>query len=322
MGVVFFFWAKGFMGTKMSAAKHLFENGSPTEVRILAEQSLQQLLNQIHSPAAINELWREFQEKPLFRDLISHWSDGHKAYRERQWEALCREMEKTAYATRPYCLRCGECCQRGSPTLYEDDIGILRQGVLPRMDLMTLRLGEIGFSNATNDLVLLTEERIKVKEKPGGRECLLFEPENNSCRIYENRPLQCRVMECWSPDLYQSLDSHSFLSRRDLLNPDDPLIPVIDAHDKRCALSKLQGALSKIKMDTRIAQEEALDILQYDLHLRRLLEEKHGLGPENLVFLFGRALAELIPAFGFGFKKRSDGATILVPLGPEKDSSV
>ncbi|MFH0788964.1 MAG: hypothetical protein V2B13_15305, partial [Pseudomonadota bacterium] len=74
----------------MSAAKHLFENESPTEIRALAEQSLQQLLNVIHSPAAINDLWPEGQEKPLVRELISHWSDGHKAYRERQWEALCR----------------------------------------------------------------------------------------------------------------------------------------------------------------------------------------------------------------------------------------
>jgi Fe-S-cluster containining protein len=305
---------------EMNEPKYLFENGNPAEVKALAEQSLKKLLIDIHSPVKMDELWVDFQETPLFQDMISHWSDWHKAYRERQWEALCREIEKTAYGTRPYCLRCGECCRKGSPTLYGDDLGMLHLGMLHRMDLITLRPGEIGFSNATNDLVLLTEERVKVKEKSGTRECLLFEPENNGCRIYENRPLQCQVMECWNPDLYQSLDSHSFLTRRDLLNPDDPLVPVIEAHAKRCALSKLQEALSKIRMDPRLAQEEAMDILQYDLHLREVFEKNHGIGPENQVFLFGRALVDLIPSLGFGFKKKSDGTTILVPLVPEVDS--
>jgi Fe-S-cluster containining protein len=303
----------------MIEPNHFFENGNPAEVKTLAEQSLQRLLIETHSPATMDELWPAFQENPLFQDVVSQWSIWPKADRERQWEALCRVMERTAYDTRPYCLRCGECCRKGSPTLYEDDIGILHQGILHRMDLITLRPGEIGFSNATNDLVLLTEERVKVKEKPGSRECLLFDSGNNGCRIYENRPLQCQVMECWNPDLYLTLDSHSFLTRRDLLNPDDPLVPVIEAHAKRCALSKLQEALSKIRMDPRVAQEEAMDILQFDLHLRELFEKNHGIGLENLVFLFGRALVDLIPSFGFGFKKKADGTTILVPLGPEGD---
>ncbi|MBA4393120.1 MAG: hypothetical protein C0407_06175 [Desulfobacca sp.] len=306
----------------MSETNPLFENENPAEVRALAEQSLKKLLIEIHSPATMDELWADFQEKPLFQEMVSQWSDWHQAYRERQWEALCREMEKMAYGTRAYCLRCGECCRKGSPTLYMGDLGILRRGILHRMDLITLRPGEIGFSNASNDLVLLTEERVKVKEKSGSRECLLFEPEKNGCRIYENRPLQCQAMECWNPDLYQSLDSHSFLTRNDLLNPDDPLVPVIEAHAKRCALSKLQEALSKIRMDIRIAQEEAMDILQYDLHLRELFAEKHGIVPENLVFLFGRALVDLIPSFGFGFKQKSDGATILVPISSEGDASI
>jgi Fe-S-cluster containining protein len=298
----------------MSGPDDLFENENPAKARALAELAFKQLLIDIHSPATIEELWPDFQEKPLFQDMVSHWSQGDKAFRERQWEAVCREMEKTAYATRPYCLRCGECCQKGSPTLYADDLGILRQGILHRMDLITLRPGEIGFSNATNDLVLLTEERVKMKEKPGSRECLLFEAESNTCRIYENRPQQCQALECWNPDLYQPLDSQSFLTRKDLLNPKDPLVPVIEAHTKRCALSKLQEILSKIKMDPRIGQEEAMELIHYDLHLRQLLEKKQGIGPENLVFLFGRSLVDLIPSFGFGFKTKPEGTTILVPL--------
>ncbi len=156
-------------------------------------------------------------------------------------------MEKAAYATRPYCLRCGDCCRQGSPTLYVEDMTILRQGIIKRLDLLTLRPGEIGFSNATQDLVLLPEERIKIKEKPGGRECLFLDSETKGCSIYEDRPLQCRVMECWNPDNFQGLNSHTFLSRKELLNPDDPLIPIIESHTKRCCGYRPSGGLERDK---------------------------------------------------------------------------
>ena len=292
----------------------LFKENNPTVVENRIKELLEGLLKEIHSPVSFNELWTNFKDREIFRDIVSHWAEWSSDMRERRWEALCREMEKTAYGTRPYCLRCGECCQKGSPTLYDVDLKILRQGIIHRMDLMTLRAGEIGYSNTADDLILLTKERVKLKEQPGTRECLFLETENKTCRIYENRPLQCRVMECWNPDGYRSLETHSFLTRKDLLNPEDSLMPVIESHAKRCDLSKLQEALSKIRLDVRVGQEEAMDIIHYDLHVRELLNEKQGIGPENQVFLLGRAVADLLPAFGYGFKKKTDGTTIVVPL--------
>jgi Fe-S-cluster containining protein len=231
---------------------------------------------------------------------------------ERRWEALCREMEKAAYATRPYCLRCGDCCRQGSPTLYLADMPILRQGSIRRVDLITLRDGEIGFSNATQDLILLPEERIKVKEKPGGRECIFLDAETKGCNIYEDRPLQCRVMECWNPDTFQGLDGYEFLSRNELLNPEDPLIPIIESHTKRCSVSDLQEALSRTKKGFAAAQDEALDILFFDRHLREYLTQEQGIGPENQVFLIGRPVSDLIYSFGFRIEEGSDGKINLV----------
>ena len=294
--------------------EYLLEKGNLAEVETLIKQSLEYMLKEIHSPSTLEEAWPDMQAKDVFQNLIKHWPDWNKAHRESRWEALCRELEKTAYGTRPFCLRCGECCLKGSPTLYADDLGILRQGIIKRTELITLRHGEIGFSNVTNDLVLLTEERVKVKEKPGSRQCLFLNPGDKGCRIYEDRPLQCRVMECWNPDDYQSLDSHRFLSRKELLSPDDPIIPVIEAHEKRCAIPKLQEALSSINKGRASAQEEALDVILYDQHLRRLLEEQKGIGPENQVFLFGRPLKDLIPSFGFRFQKSADGHIGLAPF--------
>ncbi len=212
----------------------------------------------------------------------------------------------------PYCLRCGDCCRQGSPTLYVEDMTILRQGIIKRLDLLTLRPGEIGFSNATQDLVLLPEERIKIKEKPGGRECLFLDPETKGCSIYEDRPLQCRVMECWNPDNFQGLNSHAFLSRKELLNPDDPLIPIIESHTKRCGVTDLQEALSGIKKGMAAAQDEALDILFFDQHLREYLNQEQGIALENQVFLIGRPVSDLIYSFGFRIEEDSDGQLTLV----------
>jgi Fe-S-cluster containining protein len=298
----------------MTSLDNVINKENPKDIENLILEIMDGLLKEIHSPVPVNELWPSFTDREIFRDLVNHWLEWSADIRERRWETLCREMEKAAYGTRPYCLRCGECCRKGSPTLYDVDLKILRQGIIHRMDLMTLRAGEIGFSNTTDDLILLPEERVKVKEKPGTRECLFLDPGDHACRIYEDRPLQCQVMECWNPEGYQSLNAHSFLTRKDLLNPEDPLVPVIDNHAKRCDLSSLQEALSKIKLDVRVGQEEAMDILQYDLHVRELLKEKQGIDPEHQVFLLGRAVVDLLPSFGYGFKKKADGTTIIVPL--------
>ena len=297
----------------------VFKEESLGEIENQIRESLGRLLEQIHSPQSLDQLWPVFKGNDVLQKVLKEWAEWSADIRERRWEALCREMEKAAYGTRPYCLRCGECCRKGSPTLYDLDLKILRQGIIHRMDLMTLRAGEIGFSNTTDDLILLPEERIKVKEKPGTRECLFLDPGDHACRIYEDRPLQCQVMECWNPDGYQSLNAHSFLTRKDLLNPEDPLVPVIENHAKRCDLSKLQEALSKIKMDVRVGQEEAIDILQYDLHVRELLKEKQGIDPEHQVFLLGRAVVDLLPSFGYGFKKKADGTTIIVTIESPND---
>ena len=76
-----------------------------------------------------------------------------------------------------------------------------------------------------------------------------------------------------------------FFHEKNLLNPDDPLIPIIESHTKRCAVPDLQEALSRIKEGIAAAQDEALDILFFDQHLREYLSRGTGNSPENQVFL-------------------------------------
>jgi Fe-S-cluster containining protein len=296
-----------------------FENlYGPADIENQVKRSLKDLLEQIHSPVSLAELWIGFHDNKIFRDVLKNWPDWATSYRQRQWEALCREMEKAAYGTRPYCLHCGDCCRRGSPTLMNEDLPSLRKGILRRMDLITLREGELGFDNNTRELLLLEEERIKIKEKPGTRECLFWDSATKNCTIYEDRPIQCRVMECWNPDYFSRLKSQYYLSRKELLNPDDPLVPVIETHNNRCSLSLLQKALTRAKRGFADAQDEALDILFFDDHLRSHLQEAQGIAREHQLFLFGRPISDLIASFGFSIKENPNGRLILA-FNPESN---
>jgi Fe-S-cluster containining protein len=296
----------------MTPDESLLKNNDPEALETRCRQSLERLLREIHSPASLDDLWPGIKAGPVYQDLFRNSSSWTESYWERQWEALCREMEKAAYATRPYCLQCGDCCRQGSPTLYLEDTPILRQGVIQRMDLLTLRAGEIGFSNATQDLVLLDEEQVKVKEKPGSRECLLLDSGTGVCSIYEDRPIQCRVMECWNPDFFYDLKSKKYLTRKELLNPADPLLPVIESHGQRCSVDDLQRALSRVKRGFADAQAEAMDILFFDRHLREFLTREQGISPENQMFLIGRPVSDLIISFGFRIEEDKDGQPALI----------
>lgn len=290
----------------------ILKNNDPEVIETECRLSLERLLQEIHSPASWADLWPALRTNPVYQDLFENWSSWTESYRERRWEAWCREMEKAAYQTRPYCLKCGECCRQGSPTLYVEDAPILRRGIIKRWDLLTLRAGEIGFSPETQDLLLLPEERIKVKEKPGGRECLFLDSEAKGCLIYDDRPFQCRTMECWNPEKYQGLKGRAFLSRKELLNPDDPLISLLESHAGRCAISDLQQALGRIKRGFADAQDEALDILFFDQHLREYLDKEQGISPASQLFLIGRPVLDLIYSFGFRIDKNPDGQTVVV----------
>ena len=296
----------------MTSNDFLLKDPTPEAIETECRRSLDLLLKEIRSPASVDDLWPVFRTNPLYQDLSENWPSWTEAYRKRRWEALCREIEKAAYATRPYCLRCGECCRRGSPSLYLEDLPMLRQGIIRRLDLLTLRAGEIGYSNIQEDLVLLDQEQVKVKEKPGSRECLFLDTGTGLCGIYENRPLQCRVMECWNPDLYDELKTQRYLTRRELLNPDDPLVPIIENHSKRCSLEDLHRALTRGQRGFADSLEEALDILFFDQHLRDYLEREQGIKAENQGFLIGRPVLDLIPSLGFRIEKDGEGNIKLV----------
>ena len=77
---------------------------------------------------------------------------------------------------------------------------------------------------------------MKLKEAPGSRACIFLSPGGDACLIYEDRPFQCRIMECWDESRFDTVQTMPPLTRRELLGSDiGPLAEVMDHHDRTAA---------------------------------------------------------------------------------------
>ena len=291
-----------------------------TELETHTRQALREILLEIQSPADIESVWIEVSDSRAYRELLTLWENWNRKQRLDGWEGLARVVEKAAYATRPYCIQCGTCCRKGSPSLYQEDLPLILRGVLKRTDLMTLRKGEIGFSNERNDLIQISREQVKVQEKSGTRECLFFQNESGVCGIYDDRPLQCRTLECWNPEGFQRVERSRPINRLDLFAPQDPVLPVIKAHEEKCDLLTLERELKRSVEQPNEGQDRVVEAIGFDRHTREFLGEKYGLRPEHLVFLLGRPLTEVVASFGYTVSLDPDGRLKILGRASESGS--
>ena len=120
---------------------------------------------------------------------------------------------KAAYATRPYCIRCGTCCAKGSPTLTVGDLELFTRDIVKPSDVLTIRKGELARSAGCDELERTEQELIKIREAPGNNACVFFRPGDKECSIYESRPLQCRRQECWNPQDPDEIGNQEMLAQ-------------------------------------------------------------------------------------------------------------
>jgi Fe-S-cluster containining protein len=199
--------------------------------------------------------------------------------------------------TRTSCIRCGECCRKSTPSLHPEDIPLIEEGVVRFPDLVTLRVGELVYDNIRDSLFELPEELVKIREKPGSRECLFYDPHASGCRIYEQRPRQCRVLECWKPEELVKVFGDKKIGRINLL-VDQGMLDLVAAHEARVSLSYLRGLLDA-QREGSDRESEIVDMVNYDIHFREFLSEKLPSITAELLFYFGRPVLECINGFGF-----------------------
>ncbi len=205
------------------------------------------------------------------------------------------------------CRRCGTCCRKGGPALHVQDIKLVRSGVIGLESLFTIRAGERVRDNVRNRVVPLAAEIIKIRGCGHTWTCVFYEGDERGCRVYDHRPLECRILACWNPSELERVYERGRITREDLIGSIQGLWDLVQTHEERCSQRKLAAMIARLKTAPDPALTDAIcRCIAYDRHLRRLTVEKSGISPALLDFLFGRPLQETVKTYGFTVTESED----------------
>ncbi|MEW6573201.1 MAG: YkgJ family cysteine cluster protein [Bacillota bacterium] len=201
---------------------------------------------------------------------------------------------------RSSCIRCGTCCLKGGPVLHHQDKRILLDGRVGYQHLITIRKGELALDPAQGTLKPVPEELVKVRGKGSEWACCFFDTETSSCSIYEHRFLECRLLKCWDTADIQAVIGKNTVVRTDLINPGDPVIKVIEFHEKECPYSAVEELVGELSRETRKPQSLAqlTEIARKDLAIRFYALSKLSVREEFELFLFGRPVFKILNSRG------------------------
>ena len=194
------------------------------------------------------------------------------------------------------CIRCGECCEKGGPALHSEDRIFLQKGTLRPIHLFTLRAGELAYHPLEERLIELSDEMIKIKGRDGSSACTFYDAQQKACSIYEDRPLECRVLKCWDTGEVEGLFMKDLLSRLDLCPKGSVVAEMISAYERSFSPSRVYGFLSEAA-STEGAQEtrpEIEQVVSTDDAFRQKVAKTLGLKEEELEFFFGRPVKALV----------------------------
>jgi Fe-S-cluster containining protein len=201
---------------------------------------------------------------------------------------------------RTACDRCGTCCIKGGPALHYEDGALLQNNLLNLEHLITIRKGEPVFSLAAETPEPAQSEIIKIKGRDSGWTCLLFQENETKCVIYEHRPLECSLLQCWETADLEKIAGRNLLSRYDIIEPHDPILPYLKVYDEKCSLENLTRVLSKV--NSKSSQQEAIEILarmvKIDLALRSQAYARFHFSLDLELFFFGRPFFKILNQFG------------------------
>jgi Fe-S-cluster containining protein len=280
---------------------------STHELNKYCKHYLKDILKRMHAPENFDLAVDYMQGTLSWNTLHYDWDNLSIHERGKRWNLFCEDIIRAAYKTRPYCIRCGDCCKKAPPTLHHQDKTLFDQGILQKTDVFTLRKGELVHSGMDNTHYPLKEEMIKVKEKPGTKECIFLT--HSSCSIYEYRPLQCKNFECWSTQDLIDTFKQKKLTRKDIVKETEIISEIIDYHEKRCSYASLKEGFRQLEKEG--IDRTVLDILSYDTALRTYIQEKLALKIAEMGFYFGRAFQQTVKMFGYRIRQDKDARFVL-----------
>jgi len=207
-------------------------------------------------------------------------------------------------STNTDCRRCGTCCKKGGPSFHHEDKNLIEEGSILLKYLYTIRKGETVYDNVKGTLQITDSDIIKIKSQKGSSSCIFFNATDKECKIYENRPVECKVLNCRDTAEIEQIYHKNRLTRKELISGVPDLLELIESHQERCDYNLIRNLAKERDTDQR---EESLknifEMIQYDNHIRLLITEKGNIAPDMTDFLFGRPLRETIRSFGLKIEK-------------------
>lgn len=269
----------------------------PREVMAsLWEQYLAETLQLSPKSRRFKRLRREIENGAGFKEVYENWNSLALPSRGAAWRRLMTATKEKLQEVAESCVRCGECCELGSPTLLTHDLPLFQREVLTWNDVYTLRVGEKA-TDREGKVVALTEERLKVREVPGSRQCWFYLAAKQECRIYEDRPEQCRRQNCWG-DPARPPAVAQLINRRHLLAGVPEVWDLIREHEERADLGRVAQAVKDAAAGREEAVEVLFEALHFDHYLREMLAKDWGLMVAATELLLGRPLPEFLKSYG------------------------
>jgi Fe-S-cluster containining protein len=256
-------------------------------------------------------LRRQIEAAAGFKEVYDNWNTLPPESRAVAWRRLMTASRNQLLERGDTCVRCGECCEIGSPTLLSGDLGLFQREVLGWDDVYTLRAGEKA-TNREGEVTALKEERLKVREVPGSRQCWFYLAANRTCRIYADRPEQCRRQQCWG-EPPPPAGSEELLQRRHLFVAVPEVWDLIQEHQARCDCAQVARRLAQVGAGDDTAGDALFEALHFDHYLRQMLIDDWGLTPGATEFILGRPLSEFLETLGLNATLTPEGVFSLSP---------
>jgi len=197
------------------------------------------------------------------------------------------------------CLRCGTCCRKGGPGFHHADKNLIAEGKILCAFLFTIRRGETAWDNVRGILHPQPSDIVKIRSRADSPACIFLDEAENACTIYENRPLECRVLNCRDTREIEKIYAQKRLVRADLIGGVPGLWDLVETHQNRCDYDRIRKIIADLGQGNRQSLTQLGEMIQYDLHIRSLTIEKGGGAMEKMTdFLFGRPLWKTLEPMG------------------------
>lgn len=197
---------------------------------------------------------------------------------------------------------------KGGPVLHNQDKKILVSGYVGYHHLVTIRKDELAFNPLKNRIEPSETELIKIKGKGNDWSCYFYNVKESSCIIYENRFLECRLLKCWDNSDLISIIGRDTLMRKDIINRDDPILSIIETHEKECPFNEINNLLYALPQEKNKSKllVKLKDYVNKDITIRSYALSELGLKSEFEPFIFGRPLFKILSAYGISVHMSKD----------------